>query len=298
MTTLVQQKPPQQQLNSVYHFALIKILVVHQLGLQGITWDDFISRDFFRAPERVSEVRHEGEPSQQYEHHETRPISITYQKGTRPLFAAAERVLSPPSVERASLSTSAPQVQDKGKKPKHKERLSGEPSGFVIIHDDETVSDSEEAQYSKIIKEQETDIQALQLKLEMAKWNIRYREQRNKQLEDQHAIIELQNIRENRQAAQHRRIDFTSLERQVNEDREANLERVNIYLEKRLNKANRDNALLRHMTMHYRARNLVCKSRIRNLKANLKKAVKKQKRKKELDRLRILAEASLAHHHT
>ena len=63
MTTLVQQKPPQQQLNSVYHFALIKILVVHQLGLQGITWDDFISPDFFRATERVSDVRHEGEPS-------------------------------------------------------------------------------------------------------------------------------------------------------------------------------------------------------------------------------------------
>ena len=132
----------------------------------------------------------------------------------------------------------------------------------------------------------------------MAKWNIRYLEQRNKQLEDQHAIMELQNIRENRQAARHRRIEFTSLERQVNEDRESNLERVNIYLEKRLNKANRDNAFLRHMTIHCRARNQVCKARIRNLKANLKKAVKKQKRQRELDRLRILAEASLAHHHT
>ena len=54
MTTLVQQKTPQQQLNNVYHFALIKILVVHQLGLQGITWDDFISRDFFRASQGLS----------------------------------------------------------------------------------------------------------------------------------------------------------------------------------------------------------------------------------------------------
>lgn len=63
MTTFVQHKTPQQQLNNVYHFSLIKILVVHQLGLQGITWDDFISRDFFRASERVSEVKHEGEPS-------------------------------------------------------------------------------------------------------------------------------------------------------------------------------------------------------------------------------------------
>jgi len=154
----------------------------------------------------------------------------------------------------------------------------GEPSGFVIIHDDETASESEEAQYIRIIKEQETDVRALQIQLEMAKSNIRYLEQRNKQLEDQHAIIELQNIRENRQAAQHREIEFTSLERQVNEDREANLERVNIYLEERLKKEIRDNALLKHMAMHYKTQNLVCKARIRNPKAKLKKAVKRQKR--------------------
>ena len=67
MTTLVQHKTPQQQLNSVYHFALIKILVVHQLEVQGITWDDFISRDFFRASQGLSEVKHEGGPSHQYE---------------------------------------------------------------------------------------------------------------------------------------------------------------------------------------------------------------------------------------
>jgi len=201
-------------------------------------------------------------------------------------------------VEGASLPTAAPQVQDKGKKPKHEERPSGEPSCFVIIHDDETASESEEAQYIRIIKEQETDIRALQIQLEMAKSNIRYLEQRNKQLEDQHAIIELQNIRENRQAAQHREIEFTSLEQQVNEDREVNIERVNIYLEEQLKKANRDNALLKHMAMHYKAQNLVCKARIRSLKAKLKKAVKRQKRQKELDRLRILAEASLAEHGT
>ena len=72
---------------------------------------------------------------------------------------------------------------------------------------------------------------------------------------------------------------------QVNEDREATLERVNIYLEERLKKANRDNALLKHMAMHYKAWNLVCKARIRSLKAKLRKMVKKKKRQKELDRL-------------
>ena len=95
MTTLVQHKTPQQQFNSIYHFALIKIMVVHQLGLQGITWDDFISCEFFRASQGPSEAGHEiGGHSYQHEGHETQTasvlVSITYQKGTRRLFAAAK----------------------------------------------------------------------------------------------------------------------------------------------------------------------------------------------------------------
>jgi len=64
MTALVQHKTPEQQFNSICHFALVKILVVPQLDLHGITWDDFISRDFFRASQGPSETRFEiGEPS-------------------------------------------------------------------------------------------------------------------------------------------------------------------------------------------------------------------------------------------
>jgi len=52
MVTFVQKKTsPVQQYRSIYHFALIKILVSHQLAEQGITWEDFISRDFFRVPQ-------------------------------------------------------------------------------------------------------------------------------------------------------------------------------------------------------------------------------------------------------
>jgi len=50
MKNFMQDKTLRQQLNIVYHFALISILVDHQLGLQGIAWEDFISRDFFSAP--------------------------------------------------------------------------------------------------------------------------------------------------------------------------------------------------------------------------------------------------------
>jgi len=55
--------------------------VDHQLGLQGIAWEDFISRDFFNTPQVVLEAEHEiGGPSHQYECHETATmlVFITY----------------------------------------------------------------------------------------------------------------------------------------------------------------------------------------------------------------------------
>jgi len=110
--------------------------------------------------------------------------------------------------------------------------------------------------------------------------------------------MELQNIREHRQAAQRRRVELTSLEQEINEDREPNLKRVNMHLERLLEKSDKDHALLIHMAFHYMARNKVCKARIRNLKAKLRKEFKKQKRQRELDRLQVLAEASMAQHST
>ena len=86
---------------------------------------------------------------------------------------------------------------------------------------------------------------------------------------------------------------MTPLEQEIEFDREYWLERINIHLEKMLEKANKEKNMLRHMAYHYLTRNKVCKIRIRNLKAKLKKASKKRK---EHDRLRILAEASLAQH--
>jgi len=64
--------------------------------------------------------------------------------------------------------------------------------------------------------------------------------------------MELQNIREHCQAAQRRRVELTSLEQEINEDREAHFESVNMHLERLLDKADQDLALLRHMAYHYR----------------------------------------------
>ena len=124
-------------------------MVVHQLTQQGIAWEEFISRDFFAAPQPPPEVVHdEGEPSHQFDIPETKHISapmyVTYQRGHRALFAATRQVLSPPGVEGVSLTSSAERVlsphdvegvslsssaqvqfQDRGKRPMHDEGPSG-----------------------------------------------------------------------------------------------------------------------------------------------------------------------------
>jgi len=72
--------------------------------------------------------------------------------------------------------------------------------------------------------------------------------------------MELQNIREHHYAAQRRRVELTSLDQEINEDRKANLERVNMHLERLIDKADKDLALLRHMAFHYSERNMSVKA--------------------------------------
>jgi len=110
--------------------------------------------------------------------------------------------------------------------------------------------------------------------------------------------MELQNIHEHRQAAWRRRVELRPLEQKINEDREAKLERVNMHLERLLEKADKDLALLRHMAFHYRARNMSAKARIKSWKAKLRKETRRAKEEKGKDQLKILAQASLAKHGT
>ena len=71
---------------------------------------------------------------------------------------------------------------------------------------------------------------------------------------------------------------MTTFEKEIEADRESWLERIKIYLEKMLEKANKEKKMLRHMAHHYWVRNMVCKARIKNLKAKLKKASKRRKK--------------------
>lgn len=132
-------------------------------------------------------------------------------------------------MEGASLPSSAQQVQDKGKRPLQEEGPSGErETDFILIQGDDTDMGPQSTNLREIIQEQQVDIDALSIDLDRAQWTIQYLEQRNKQLEDQQVIMELQNIRENCQAAQ-RRVEFTSLEQEINVDRESWIERANIH---------------------------------------------------------------------
>ena len=99
--------------------------------------------------------------------------------------------------------------------------------------------------------------------------------------------MELQNIRENRQAAQHRRIELTPLEQEINNDRESWLERINIHLERLLEKADKDKTILRRMVYHYRARNMSSKAQIRSLKAKLRRAKKEKREKRDRSALNL-----------
>ena len=116
MVIFVQKKTsPAHQYRSIYHYALIKVIVLHQLAQQGIAWEDFISRDFFKVPQPPPEIVHDaGEPSHQLEipevEHISAPLVLTYQRGHRALFAATRRVLSPREVEGVLPTSSAERV--------------------------------------------------------------------------------------------------------------------------------------------------------------------------------------------
>ena len=173
--------------------------------------------------------------------------------------------------------------------------LGGQETDFILIQDDDTDLGSQSSKLKEIIQEQQVDIHDLSLNLERSKWIINYLEQRNKQLEDQKTVMELQNIRENRQVAKRKKIKLRPLEQEIEADRESWIERENMHLEKMLEKANKEKNMLRHMAYHYLTRNMICKARIRTLKGKLRKTLR---RKKKQDKLKILDEASLAQHGT
>jgi len=108
MAFIVQRKPYPQQMSSLYHYSLIKVIVLHHLSLLNIPYETFISHEIFRSPRIPPPVPQEAggpsSPAKTYEEaKETRttevPVFMTYQRGTRRLFAVDRQVFSPWDVE-------------------------------------------------------------------------------------------------------------------------------------------------------------------------------------------------------
>ena len=151
------------------------------------------------------------------------------------------------------------------------------------------------------IRKKDAQIQALMENFMRAKHVISYLEQENKQLSDKQVLMELELLKAKRQGDKGKSImqdeetptTLTTkqrLEKEIEEDRETRLDRVNLHLEKLLRRVNRDNQIIRHMARHYRTRNKICNIRVKQMKTRIKQALKG---KKEGDRLRLLIEASL-----
>lgn len=180
MALYVKKKPYPQQLNNIFHYSLIKIIALHQLNLLNMPWETFISHEMFKDPQIFSSVHQEERgPSGHKKVKEIKtvgvPMFVTYQRGTRRLFAAARRVLSPQGVEGSLPSSSAKQVQTKqqskvkgkGKKRMHKKDLGdGKERDFDLVDHEETQGvdvidlDAQSPKIVKdmIIKEQEAEI--------------------------------------------------------------------------------------------------------------------------------------------
>ena len=99
-------------MSSLYHYSLIKIIVLHHLSLLKISWETFISHDIFRGPQIPPPVSQEVEGPSSNAHmkideeaKETRATDVpgtymTYQRGIRRLFSVDRKVFFPWDRER------------------------------------------------------------------------------------------------------------------------------------------------------------------------------------------------------
>jgi len=62
--------------------------------------------------------------------------------------------------------------------------------------------------------------------------------------------MELEVLKAKRRSGKETQVTLTPIEQKIEEDRETWLERVNLHLEKLLQKANRHSQMLRHMAYH------------------------------------------------
>ena len=73
-----------------------------------------------------------------------------------------------------------------------------------------------------------------------------------------------------RQGGKEAQVTLTSIEKEIEDDTDTWIERVKLHLEKLLQKANRDNQMIRHMAYHHKTQNKICNMRVKKMKARLR----------------------------
>lgn len=86
--------------------------------------------------------------------------------------------------------------------------------------------------------------------------------------------MELKLLKVKRHGDKEAQVILTPIEKEIEDDRETWLERVNFHLEKIFQKANRDNQMIKHMAYHHRTRNKIFNVRVKQMKARLRRALK------------------------
>ena len=165
---------------------------------------------------------------------------MTYQRGTRRLFAADRKMLTPQDVEGALPSSSTLQVQvqqlHKGKEKMLEESFADEdkerdfdltehdePEQHYTLHGMETIdleAQDEETIKDIIIQEKEAQVQALMENLERAKYVITYLEQENKQLSDKQVFMELELLKVKRQGDKEALVTLSPIKKEIEDDRD------------------------------------------------------------------------------
>ena len=110
--------------------------------------------------------------------------------------------------------------------------------------------------------------------LARAKYFISYLKQENKKVSEKQVLMELELLKAKRQSYKGKSVTQEEetpvtltakqrIEKEIEEDRETWLDRVNFHLEKLLQKANMDNQIIRNMASHYKTWNKICNIRVK-----------------------------------
>lgn len=269
MSYKVQHRNNELQQNSLFHHSLIKIIVLHQLKQLGIDWETFIGEEvFLPSSNQLARPTSSSTPPAQTEIGSSSRSTMKKKKGEDKVVKTYQRgnslVIAPQVVEGAKPSTSA----------QH---------GSLLYHETTIKANEDPKTIKQPIVNKENELKSLQDKLTEVNALIACLQQENMQLkvdmmlQEKH-IMKLQKETKGKQksktkgskkALQQQRKQVTLdelIDREIDENTEYCLGKVNDHLEKLLKKENKDKRLQKHMAAHYYTWNMILNVKVKQMK--------------------------------